>query len=480
MSQSFTMTLHTLNKYGRPCSDVTEYVTKPSNPSGNPATAYLEKQKTDYVVRTKLQSQGLKYLYAYFYNGDDPYNPGTQTGLVDYIDLETGSVHITGVLQGLISDIYDYWGGTVEFPPVSAFNNHFMIFHTANYGNYGYNRFEQDRAYDLYLRGGLDMATMAPANDKSLTGSGVIHTPSQGDAPFDMYDGWFVSTDLEGLLPRNVLRGAHPINAIAIEQTADIPYAQSGRVYFEALYDLTGSTDPDIKRVLLERWDLLVGDLVAAKKVVQAWQLLSTDTIAWFEWFMGADLTTDSDCEVTIFDPDFDDGSGLGVVGTAKIWGRFWDGNLHIIVTQDLKDANLTQGYWKVYDNAGHHRYDMIVPNTTTYPEYDYVSPLVYGANYFYFLATTPEGEAYLFTHAYASGDFSIAHVPNAFKGTSLEGPFRVGNLELMDDRYMLVTTNGTHITFLDVKDARHSTTGSTILPITLPDPWYNVIQPQV
>lgn len=480
MSQSFTMTMHTLNKYGRPCVDVTDYAALPSNPSGNPATAYIERQKTGYVVRTKLQRAGLRYLYAYFYNGDDPYNPGTQIGLVDYIDLETGHVHITGRLQAVLSPITDYWGQTVDFPPVSAYNNHFMIFHTSNYGNYGYCRYEQDRTYALYLRGGLDMATYAPENAQTLTGSGILHTGNSGDQQFDMYDGWFVSTDLEGLLPRNILRGAHPINQVAIEQTANISYAQSGRVYFEALYDLTGSTDPDLKRVILERWDLLIGDLVVAKKVVQAWQLLSSDTIQWFNDYLRMDMSKDSDCEVTIFDPDFDDGSGLGVIGSASIWGRFWDGNLHIIVKYDLKTPSVTQGYWKVYDNAGHYRYDMIIPTPETYPEYEYVSPMIYGANYFYFLAYTPEGESYLFTHAYAAGDFSIAHVTNPFKGTSLEGPFKAANLELIDDTYMLVTTNGTHVTFLNVKDARHYTVGSTIVPITLPDPWYNVIQPQV
>ena len=112
-NQEFTLTMHTLNKYGVPCTDVTDYVTRSSG-IGISSAFYMQKSPTSVLMFSKMKSSkytrpdpfepitGIEgFDYCVFVNDNEEFG---STGYIKYYSLGSGALKATVALPCMIGD----------------------------------------------------------------------------------------------------------------------------------------------------------------------------------------------------------------------------------------------------------------------------------------------------------------------------------------------------------------------------------------
>lgn len=160
--QEIIITMHTLNKYGVPCEDVTEYFERLSS-SGNPAIFYMEKTPVSFGMFTKMKPlsgggdgdgnypdpfepvTGIPgYVFCVFRNDAEEFG---NKGYCDYYSLGSGSLMATielpyMVASSVVKPAVDINTDVVVYDPVIIEDQ-----------SYQYGRFKRDAKGSLTIQG---------------------------------------------------------------------------------------------------------------------------------------------------------------------------------------------------------------------------------------------------------------------------------------------------------------------------------------
>jgi hypothetical protein len=343
-NQIINMTMHTLNKYGVPCTDVTEYVSLSSAPSaseGSSAVFYLQKyssQPYSYLIKTKLKSilpdipdipdpfepiTGITgYAYCVFYNEGSG-------GFIDYYSLGSGSKIKTVSLPFPVAS---------SFPAAVDINSEFVAYDPVHSEG-------EPPCYGRFRRNA----------DGGLTEIGKVHLeiPLQwddvtyvGETP----DGMFIGYNNNYLLySKTSLRPSLNYNNKIHSQSGSL-----GRLYEEEFPDLSNDlTYPEwtTKRKALRYDNLFVGDLnTDSDYVIQ---------VPFSDIMNPVDLNYSF--MVNIFNNEKDVG---GVIGTAYLYGYYYNNLLYILISSDdIRGAQGNQMCQKWFNSAGNFLYNWVWPS---------------------------------------------------------------------------------------------------------------------
>jgi len=185
--QEIIITMHTLNKYGVPCVDVTDYFERTSS-SGNPAIFYMEKTPVSFGMFTKMKPipggddypdpfepiTGIPgYVFCVFRNDAEGFG---NKGYIDYYSLGSGSLMATVELPYMVSE-------SVVIPAVDI-NTDVMVYDPIFFEGqaYNYGRFKRNANGSLTIQGHVlcakgyyfPDATLFVAGLNSYTGEAIL------------------------------------------------------------------------------------------------------------------------------------------------------------------------------------------------------------------------------------------------------------------------------------------------------------------
>jgi len=466
--QVINMTMHTLNKYGIPCTDVTEYVNLPSAPSaseGSPAVFYLQKSKYNYLIKTKLKSSvpdipipepfepitGIQgFNYCVFHN--EPDSSFGSTGYIDYYSLASGTLVKTVALPYMV-------GGA--FPMAVDINSSVVVYdpvHTENEGEC-YGKFTRNADGSLTEVGKVHLNVPLKYNDVTLAGT---------TGSYIGYHVNYLMYDKASLRPSLNYNNRIHSNVFGEDK-------QIGRFYEEAFPDLSeDQTSPEVynKRVALRYDDLFVGDLSPDSDYVL--QVPFSDIMD----------TPDLNFSfiVNIFNDQVNDGSGKYIIGSGQIQGIYYGSSLFILLTfDDIRGSSGNQAYQKWYNSSGSFLYEWIWPEDEDGNLYSLTGRITHQNSFFYVIYDT-NLNSYLLHYNLISGSMIKTELNNPYKDTALEGPYKISNLQLIDNKYLMVHTSSGHIIFFDAYNPSQGIKGEISMASNfgqLANPGYYVV-PQV
>jgi hypothetical protein len=449
--QSFNFIMHTLNKYGVPCTDVTDYPSRESASSisaGGSGTFYLQKSAySSYLITTKLKSLGTPldpidpitgipgYCYCNFHN--EPDGEFGSKGYCDYYSLGSGSLMATIELPYMVS-VSSYR----MFPSVDI-NSNKGVYDALEYeGQYpNYMRFDIDSGGEWTPKGQVLMQRNFARNSVTYVGESGV----SGESSYIGYSGSLFAFNPNAVLPARWVNNYIYTNEYGED-------AQLGVLWKEALPDLT----PDVplnqlsnKRVALSKQNLFVGDLAPGPgKTIQV------------TFGSTLDINNYPDRDnysflVDVFDDHFDDGSGKYTIGSGQIQGLYYNNTLFIMLSfDDIRGGQGNQAYQKWYDAGGHFLYNWIYPS---YIDGDDVEQLYWmtgrvnhQTSFFYVGYREDNNESYLFHYNLFTGGSSQIHLENPYKDEQYEGPYKISNQQLIANKYLMVHTSPGHCIFFD------------------------------
>ena len=442
--QEIIITMHTLNKYGVPCEDVTEYFERSSS-SGNPAIFYMEKTPVSFGMFTKMKSSK--------YSRPDPFEPITgiegfnddeefgSTGFVKYYSLASGALKATIPLPCMVGN------GLTQSVDI---NSSYVVYDGVESESEPpkYNRFirQDDGSLVMYGRLLLERGMYYPNT--------YLYAGTTGTNP--AYTGYYDALyfyDKVGLRASNIINNEIYINVFGEEK-------QVGRFFKEALPDL--SADSDTKRICTGYLDLFVGDLSPTSDYV-----LQVP----FSSIMDANAPNKEQYTflINIFNDQVDDGSGEYIIGSGQIQGVWCDKNFKILLSfDDIRGSSGNQAYQKWYSDTGQFLF------VWKYPEYTFE-----GTTYFYGLAgrvfhgnymhdvmvNTKTNVSYLYSYYMGFNNTpSIYELHNPYKDD--EGYYFVTNLQIINDQYLMLNLNGnsSHCVFFKVYSPQLGIVGEVVM----------------
>jgi len=551
--QEFTLTMHTLNKYGVPCTDVTEYITRSGGGSGNSIGFYLQKNPATILMFSKMKSipgtdpeipdpfepvTGIPgYVFCVFRN--ETIN-SVEKGYCDYFSLGSGALMMTVELPyrvGSGPSAVDIDSDLVLYSPI--------LVDTAD-GQYEYGRFRRStkglftieghvplsKKYHwpnsvLYIEGesGLVQPRDIPCTDFdpetdriTLAGHGFIdgdndwiflqpsgtmpgglvavkwyvivnvvgdtfqlaNTPSgfggwtgepiditsQGtgyvtlavDAGLYFYDQAVLNYDAMGTIPSNIRNNHLYCNRIG----GSVNY-QTGRLYYEALPDLSSDTG-EYKRIALGKDELLVGSLGAGTDY--------TIQVPMYEYLDENYPNRESYTElIPSFNKDVDDGSGKYINGSGIIIGRYYANALYILLSfDDIRGSSGNQLYQKWYNSGGQFLYELICPS---YMDEDNNEVLMetggrvdHGYYFFHVFSNPLTNESYLRQYSLSSGQYNQTLLQNDKKDL---GYYELTNYQLINNKYLMLRHSGDrgYNVFFDAYNPSSGIQGEVVIETT-------------
>jgi uncharacterized protein YkwD len=395
-------------------------------------------------------------------------------GYIDYYSLGSGSLIKTVKLPDQISDSYD-----ANLLPHVAIENSYVTAKLLTHPE-AYQRYIRNLDGSLTLDSFTDIQMTLPLNAITYIGNLVIDYNGQIIAlPF--YDGCWLEQDTYSLVPSNTGDGFVHFNSFGVNNAGYI--SQTGRLYKENPNTIQ-SSDPDIKRDIVDKDDLFVGSLTDYVIQVEAWTLATNEWLDWFLDNLGYDIRNNSHLLVPVFNQNYDDGNTQSKLGTGIIVGRYIKNqsvtNLFICVASELKDS--TSGircFQRWFNSSGYWMYDFIYPNAETDPSIQYTSGRVDHWGSFYYVIAKVNGESYLRRYDLYNGTYNEYLLENPYKDIPYEGYYKLKNKEIVDGKYIVLNTSAGHFVFFDAMNPASGIQGEIVISITTQEEGFFII-PQI
>ena len=455
--QSFTFTMHTLNQYGVPCDDVTEYV------EGSSGSGCLQKQPYEYLIKTKLRYLGEVsgeffpitgipgYNFCYFRNDSSEWGG---TGWVDYYSLGSGNLMSSVALPFMIGA-----GNTFGMvPSVDIDSEHGVYSAIEASGEYTehYNRFSRDQKGIWSHAGKVSLERLMKSN--AVTYMGEV-------GAYIGYYSNYLRYETAALRPSEIFNDHVYSNVFGNDQ-------QIGRLYKEALPDL--SVDSDDKRIALSYDDLFVGALAPGNGFTTQVQFSSILPADYPDKEMYTFL-------VNIFNDGYDDGSGKYTIGSGQIQGIYRNGSLFIVLSfDDIRGSSGNQMFQKWYNGSGTFLYDWENPSYTFESIaylYSLSSRVYHQGSFFHIAVNEHENKSYLLRYGLDSGGLIQTELLNPYQGS--EGNYQLTNRQLIADKYIMVHTTSGHQIFFDAYTPSAGIQGEIVMGISSEEVGFYVI-PQI
>lgn len=275
----------------------------------------------------------------------------------------------------------------------------------------------------------LSLTLNGEAIDLEDAGEGTcsFHFPG-----YEGYDNGWYEYDKTGLAPYNIVDNYIYMNIFGSNR-------QTGRLYYEALPDLTA--DSEDKRVCLGYHDLFVGSLNPDSDYVKE--------VFYYE-FLPDDYPDREQYNflVNVFDEEVSDGSGAYIIGSGQIQGVFCDKHLMILLTfDDVRGDSGNQSYQKWYSAEGEFRMVWSFPDG-----YGIAGRIFYKWKMIDVMISLTTYEAHLYVYDLSSGSLiSTTLLDNPY--LEEEGYYFVTNRQVIDDRYIMLnlSNNSDHCVFFEI-----------------------------
>lgn len=470
--QEIVLTMHTLNKYGIPCTDVTDYETPSGTTSGEASVLYMQNVPSVCVVHTKMKSTA----YTEPDVEDDPNPTNGMMGFlycdfhdsqVDYYSIYSGKMIYSGELPAtLVKNDDPYLNPMVNINsdyasmclyPLAATSKTYKSYIRDDYGNYTL-KTTIDLArwpFDDYFNWWTAFTQYNPTYIEDGQPSSFTYWDSGGVQSQSVKNGdTYLVRDTEAFCPDFLVNETVYFNSSEIPQ----PYIKTG---YDAEFEKWNADSilPN-QGVLFSRYytendyyirskiDLLKNDLLNFSEVrdIKALGVIEIFTamyskgidLEYFDHYFG---------EITVFDKDSNGGGW-------EIKGRYINGILYIY----LKNGD-TQ---KWYDSEGRFLYDINLPTG------DYVSHRINGDYYFYYLVSSGS-DSFLYKYNLNTGYKEEFLLDNTYGDT-----YELVNRQLLMDQYIFARVGSSSTcVFIDVFNPSGSITKYVNMDVSVETGYY-------